>query len=210
MARVAHNRSNFIGRRFGRLVVIDYASTQATSGGNKILSYLCRCDCGHLKEVRRCNLGRSTKSCGCLKRENMPAPPPSDLEPGDAALHTLLRRYKRDARKRSRVFDLTQEEFRQITSEPCHYCGAEPATVIKTSGNGAYTYNGLDRLDNGKGYEWSNVVPCCSHCNYAKRGLSYREFCDWVEAVHTRIKGNNGLQSTGMPSVGSPTDPGRG
>lgn len=35
---------------------------------------------------------------------------------------------------------------------PCNYCGLNPA-------------EGLDRRDNSRGHEVSNVVPCCSKCN---------------------------------------------
>ena len=41
-------------------------------------------------------------------------------------------------------------------------------------------YNGLDRVDNSRGYEPSNVVPCCRRCNRAKDDMSSQEFMKWL------------------------------
>ena len=55
-----------IGRRFHRLLVLDYAGRSA----NKSILVRCRCDCGVVKVVRLCALQRSEiKSCGCFRRE---------------------------------------------------------------------------------------------------------------------------------------------
>ena len=56
-----------INKRFGRLTVIEELDKR-TSNGSKV--YLCKCDCGNLKEVTGGHLrGGSTKSCGCLNRK---------------------------------------------------------------------------------------------------------------------------------------------
>jgi hypothetical protein len=49
------------GRRFGRLVVLDYAGAS---------TWRCRCDCGAVLNVKTyaLNCGK-TRSCGCLRRE---------------------------------------------------------------------------------------------------------------------------------------------
>lgn len=53
------------GRRFGRLVVVEYI-------GGQRLKWLCICDCGKSCLVRG-NFLRSGRqqSCGCMRRENM-------------------------------------------------------------------------------------------------------------------------------------------
>lgn len=56
------------GQRFGRLLALERI------GGGAITKYLCRCDCGNFTEVRTDNLAAGkTRSCGCLKSENMGA-----------------------------------------------------------------------------------------------------------------------------------------
>ena len=55
----------FLGRRFGRLLVTGYAGK---SGGKHMWS--CACDCGGSTVVAQGNLANGhTKSCGCLQRE---------------------------------------------------------------------------------------------------------------------------------------------
>ena len=54
------------GQRFGRLVVLEYAKIQ--TGRNP--KWLCRCDCGRLKEVAGRGLREGhVRSCGCLATE---------------------------------------------------------------------------------------------------------------------------------------------
>jgi hypothetical protein len=76
----------------------------------------------------------------------------------------------------------------------CSYCGSEPRNVAKAF-NGDFGYNGLDRIDNTKGYEPGNVVTCCFICNNAKRTLSVAEFMGWAKALyeHSILKGAGGV-----------------
>lgn len=58
---------NLVGRRFGKLTVIDY-SGKSTSG---IHLWECKCDCGNIKTIAGADLRRGhSKSCGCLKTAN--------------------------------------------------------------------------------------------------------------------------------------------
>lgn len=55
-----------VGKRFGRLTVVEKGER---SGHDRL--YLCKCDCGNTIIVRGGNLiSGTTKSCGCLRREN--------------------------------------------------------------------------------------------------------------------------------------------
>jgi hypothetical protein len=55
-------RPTIIGKRFGKLVVINHHSRNARG----VMRYLCHCDCGLESLVYKANLERgSTKSCGC-------------------------------------------------------------------------------------------------------------------------------------------------
>ena len=56
-----------VGERFGKLLVLEYI--HKNSRGDSY--YLCECECGNKKEVKRKYLiGGDTKSCGCLRREH--------------------------------------------------------------------------------------------------------------------------------------------
>ena len=59
-------RVDITGKRFGKLTVVRYVRT--VSPGRAV--WLCRCDCGKLKELKAQDFARtdriSTRSCGCL------------------------------------------------------------------------------------------------------------------------------------------------
>lgn len=82
--------------------------------------------------------------------------------------------YKHQAKKRGYVFELTIEQFKQLCLEPCHYCGD--------------FFVGIDRKDNSIGYVYSNCVPCCKHCNYAKRDMKYTVFISHIRKMYEHTK----------------------
>lgn len=86
--------------------------------------------------------------------------------------------YKRNATRKGREFGLTLEQFEEITSQPCHYCGG-------------YTENkefcGIDRVDNDVGYVLENCVPCCFRCNAWKGKLTTEEFLNHAKDI-VRVK----------------------
>lgn len=49
--------------------------------------------------------------------------------------------------------------------------------------NNELTYNGIDRLDNSKGYTIDNSVACCSKCNIAKGTDTKEEYIARCKAV---------------------------
>jgi hypothetical protein len=83
--------------------------------------------------------------------------------------------YERQARERGLPFALTQEQFVSITQLSCAYCGASPANVTRHGGK-EFRYNGIDRVDNTKGYVEGNVAPCCGACNLMKGSRTRDEF----------------------------------
>lgn len=60
---------DLVGERFGRLLVISLISKASLKAGKYCDTiWLCRCDCGTEKQVRRGNLkSGSTQSCGCYR-----------------------------------------------------------------------------------------------------------------------------------------------
>lgn len=56
-----------IGERFGHWIVIDNAPSHRSPGGTVRKRYLCKCDCGTIKEISATSLRTGkTKSCGCI------------------------------------------------------------------------------------------------------------------------------------------------
>lgn len=110
--------------------------------------------------------------------------PQKKLEYGLSSMRSLLCSYKRNAKRRGFTYNLTEEQFKEITQQDCYYCGIEPKQITDyNKRNGQYVYNGIDRIDNTKGYVIDNVVPCCGMCNRIKGKLSSVEFLDWLDRV---------------------------
>ena len=58
--------NNLIGRKFGRLTVIE----RCGSTPNKAAKWLCKCDCGNVRVIQGCHLtSGATSSCGCYQKE---------------------------------------------------------------------------------------------------------------------------------------------
>lgn len=99
----------------------------------------------------------------------------------------ILYVYKYNAIKRGFAFDLTDKEFIKLITGNCYYCDSAPSN---TSAYYKVKYNGIDRVNNKKGYLKQNVVSCCALCNKMKSALTQDEFIDHVLKIHKRF--NNG------------------
>ena len=63
---MAKNVPSLVGERYGRWIVLD----KAEKGKSGEIQYLCRCDCGNERIIRRTSLTTgNSKSCGCLSRD---------------------------------------------------------------------------------------------------------------------------------------------
>ncbi len=117
-------------------------------------------------------------SCGCERGGT------NSLPLGEANFNRYFRELQASADKRGYEFALTENRVREITSQACYYCGAEPDVLMDhPASNGPYIGNGIDRGDNDQGYIPGNVVACCKHCNRAKLTRTAEEFLSWAQRV---------------------------
>lgn len=183
MGKIAEN---LIGRRFGRLVVIG-VSDKITKNGKLILK--CKCDCGNYKDTTGGQLQSSkTKSCGCLHRELGVARFKRlgiTKDSGIANRNYIISKYIRGAKRRNIQYNLTTEEFVNICSMDCNYCGIKPSTISnpRNKFNGNFVYNGIDRVDNSKGYTKENCVACCKICNRSKSDMTKEDFDLYIQRL---------------------------
>lgn len=187
-------------KKFGKLTAIKYIGK---TGFYKCKKYgtqkgyhtwECKCECGNTTNVRSSKLrGGTTKSCGCLKKQ---VKPKWTLPKGEAAKNLLYSHYKNSADKRKLTFDINKVDFIELTSKNCYYCNAEPSKSVamrqkgSSSGrslNGDYLYNGLDRVDNNKGYTKENCVSCCWTCNELKKNRNQKDFIDHLRKIVSNI-----------------------
>lgn len=168
------------GEKFNRLTVIK------ALGGKS--GYLCQCDCGNETIARGHSLtsGRHA-SCGCLAKEKMAL---RNFKEGFQALkNEIFKNYQKAAKRRGYFFELNKEQFNNLISGNCHYCGVEPLTnwfgtkrtIIDTS---KFKYNGVDRIDNSIGYTMDNCVSCCKFCNNAKNTMTTEDFITHINRVY--------------------------
>lgn len=90
-------KKDYIGKRFGRLTVLEYAGTAGElEKTGKANYWKCRCDCGRESIVSQTELQNGgTRSCGCLQKER--AAETLGLMEGTAA--AILERNKKQLRK---------------------------------------------------------------------------------------------------------------
>ena len=175
------------GKRFERLIVIE--RKQPGPRNRKYLIWLCKCNCGNEVIVNEGDLIRGhTKSCGCLKKEISKSGDIRRLKPGLANMRAMIGSYKKSAKKRKIEYKLTDEQLVEIARKDCYYCGAKPNNISKHPGsNGEYIYNGLDRVNNSKGYITDNIVPCCKDCNRSKYKRTEQEYQDWIKRSYNKM-----------------------
>ena len=166
--------SDLAGRRFGKLLVLCCLDGTVKPSRRR---WLCRCDCGKTKSIRAINLTwGGTRSCGCL---GGPSRKP------DATIRRIYNIYSKGARERGLSFNLTLDEVKSITTLSCWYCGDSPRLYSPEPAKYApVLYNGIDRIDNSKGYSPGNCVSCCTRCNLMKSDLSIDSFVQHCVKVY--------------------------
>lgn len=199
-----------VGEKFGRLTileVLDNCDPRITKKPtqNKVM-VRCVCDCGIEKICALTHLKNgSTSSCGCLHKEKSgeiihqynklgikkTKSGKNGLirEPHLASAWTVYTSNYKDG-------NISFDDFILLSQQDCFYCGISPSNTynkysyeyVSVSSerklNANFTYNGLDRVDNTRGHDVDNVVPCCEPCNRAKLKRTKEDFFQWVKRVY--------------------------
>lgn len=145
--------------------------------------------CGDIRKTRLENLSKLTeeqkkskiypcRKC-CLIGNNI-------IPENGSLKNKLYYSYKKGSKQRKLEFDLSKDFFFSKVFQNCFYCNKEPSNILFYSkgSDRKIKYNGLDRVDNTKGYIESNIVPCCFQCNKAKQTLSTQDFSKWISDVY--------------------------
>ena len=172
------------GRKFGRLKVLGLDN-------HKPVRWLCECRCGKRLSVRARSLKTgNTKSCGCLVIDVTRRLGLASLLPdGQAARNRVLDYYKRNAKGKGLVWELSLEDFTELVKSPCSYCGSLPQRVFKKHHSSSiFIRNGIDRKDSAIGYIKENAVPCCWECNRLKSAVSLSEFKERIGKIYRHME----------------------
>lgn len=110
------------------------------------------------------------------------------LDPKTTYLKNIFNSQRCDANPNHRniFWDLTFEQWTELVQKKCYICGDGPilreGKLHDTVGR-KVPINGLDRIDNEKGYTYNNVKTCCSKCNYMKHRLTNVAFMEHIDKI---------------------------
>jgi len=161
---------NLSNRKFGKLIAL-LPTKQRDNSGN--IMWECKCICGKVVHVSANSLiTKNTQSCGCSR----------ELSNNQSAVNMVYYEYQTRAKKKGLEFSLSKESFRNMITQECSYCGILP-TKKRRKNNSMIVWNGIDRIDNTKGYISNNIVTCCQTCNTAKSTMTVKEFLEWAKRI---------------------------
>lgn len=170
------------GQRFGKILVIKSLGMDKKRNAK----WECQCDCGKRFAIFGSALTNAgVKSCGCVPRG------PS-LPYGESYFNRVYYRYVKSAKNRNLPFELSKETFREMISRNCYYCNKSPEyrEYKNYNKNGGIIFNGIDRVDNNKGYIKDNVVACCEQCNRIKLNYTLDEFLTKTKDIYENLRLN--------------------
>jgi hypothetical protein len=135
------------------------------------------CDCGKKDiEFATTLLGKISRYCiDCYSKMRI-IEDRRDRTIANESIHNpdlYYRRYKSDAERRGKTFELSFSDFMNIIAKPCNYCGKQEELM----------YNGVDRQDNTIGYTIDNCVSACSMCNLMKSSYVLKNFIGHIVSI---------------------------
>jgi len=151
-------------------------------------NYTLTCNCGNQSEgsasfvdskIKSLNKNGYTacRKCSAIYRKQS--------KTKDEKLKRVFLKYKKSAKTRNLEFNLTLFQCLYLFKSRCYYCNDLPENVETTY---QIKYQGIDRIDNNKGYIQNNVIPCCSFCNYAKHYHSQDKFLEKIDKIHKNVQ----------------------
>jgi hypothetical protein len=169
--------------KFGMLTVIKETDERLYS----CTAWICKCDCGNEKLISTGYLTSGHAiSCGCYRKN-------CQFKDNSGFIY-VSRFYKKNAHDRGLIWELTDEQTDQLLQGNCFYCGKPPS---RTSSNVRkdYIWNGIDRVDNSRGYRPENCVTCCKSCNSKKSGFTIDKMIQCLEFLGYEIKEPNVIRT---------------
>lgn len=179
-------KKDITGMKFNQLEVIEWVGFKKVGSEGRVKRrsvYKCKCSCGNECHVTQTDLkSGNVKSCGCRIKENKGSYKGENY----STISTILNNYRQSAKKHGRKFDLTRDQLVELISSNCYYCGNSPSLEknAKNRWDKPLAYNGIDRVDNTKGYTLENVVCCCKTCNFLKKDIPQDEFLSIIKKIY--------------------------
>lgn len=151
---------DFIGLRFGRLLVMEKATIP-----DRTDMWLCKCDCGCEKVIHGVDLRRGhTQSCGCLHKDVTST---ANKKHGYTVGYKVERLYRIWSNMKSRCYNPRVKAFERYGGRGITVCNEwlhdYPAFRAWAYNSGYQENLSIDRIDNDKGYypqncRWSTIT----------------------------------------------------
>ena len=197
-----------IGQANNRLTLIECANKNKF--GQKLGLFLCICGKQCIKGISSVKHGY-TKSCGCLQKQkaaenakhfsriqtkartaaniNRRGKPNfgKRISIKQLCINKIFADYKNSAKRDNRIFELSKLDIETLIFSQCDRCGRLPtrefvAKRIRLDNESIY-WNGIDRIDNSKGYTLNNVRPYCWDCNNARGSMNNEDWSNLDNCV---------------------------
>lgn len=162
---------SLIGKIYGPFEILDIDHVNKTDTGQYQVYVKTKCtQCKNVSIMLFCSTDwkRQTKCKKCLGL-------------GTPYLNSILRGYKDGAKSRNISWNLSNNDFLNLISSNCFYCGSKPEKHIRYKTIG-YS-NGIDRIDSNLDYNISNCVPCCTKCNIMKLNYPIKDFLEHINKI---------------------------
>lgn len=182
---------NLTNQKFHRLTAIKPVGRNR----NRVVIWRFVCDCGKIKDIdgTKVRLGL-TKSCGCLKAENLKKDGKEHHNwqgYGDISL-SFFNRMKSSAKLRKHSWNLSPQFLWKLylkQNKRCALSGIEikmPFHIRQLRDKANDTLASLDRIDSNRGYERDNVQWICKRINYMKHTQNQEKFLNLVKAIYEK------------------------
>jgi len=181
-------RTDLVGQRFGRLLVVEYVESRYGTP-----YWLCRCACGKEKAICGKSLKRGvTKSCGCWNKELTMARATTHGK-SRTPQYSMWYSAKRRAKQKGLEFDLRAEDIRIP-----EYCPLLGLKLVPGKRKKTWNSPSLDRFDSTKGYTRDNIWVVSHRANTLKQNATFTELRTLAENMgkfHEIAKAVTGLDN---------------
>lgn len=145
---------DMIGKRFGRLTVVEETEPKHFDNGRKECQYICECDCGCRVTVLGCHLRSDhTSSCGCYRKDATSKNKTTHGET-DSRLYTIWKNMKR------RCYNKNCDDYKFYGERGIVMCddwkNSFSSFMNWATSNGYDDCLTIDRIDVNDGYKPSN------------------------------------------------------
>ncbi len=169
-----------VNEKYGRLTVIEFVAKGGIGKGTSRWKCLCECGNEHTTTISELRSG-STRSCGCLKKENSGKHLYKHGNSGKPE-YRVLKDAKKRAKNRGIEYNIDLEDI--VIPSTCPILNIP---IFKGVGQVSDNSPSLDRVDNLKGYIKGNVRVISSKANRLKSDGLLEQFENIIRYIKGEI-----------------------